>query len=77
MTVISEETSQQIKDTLHKLTQCMKDQKKHCEYSGCVVQYAAEHWHIDQHTLTFRNPKEDKTICVPPNAFDLIMGKKE
>lgn len=40
------------------LDKILKDEKKYCEYSECLVRYF-EHWHIDRYTLTFRKPETE------------------
>lgn len=54
---MTDEDQKNIKKCLTQINSAMRDQKKYCQYSGCVVQYF-EHYHIDKHTITFLSPEE-------------------
>lgn len=36
----------------------MYEEENHCEYESCKVRWV-EHYHIDEHTLTFRKPENE------------------
>jgi hypothetical protein len=45
-----------LKKNLKALNKDLNNAEKFCPYDGCVVRYF-EHYHIDEHTLTFRRPE--------------------
>jgi len=47
------------KKALGEMLRELRDQKTYCDYSCCLVRYI-EHYHIDQHTLTFLKPEDRK-----------------
>ncbi len=55
MEIIDETVDEAMKQTLAIIKKSLKNQKRHCVYPACVVQYF-EHWHITEHTLTFLKP---------------------
>lgn len=51
------EAQKTIRKTLDDLNEIFKNQPKYCEYPACLIQRISEHWHINEHILTFRKPE--------------------
>ena len=51
----------EIKKALASINKIFAQQKKYCEYSGCIVQ-CFEHHHINAYTVTFLSPQELEKI---------------
>lgn len=52
----NEDAYNSVVEAIHEINKAMQG-KQYCPYSGCLVRYF-EHYHIDQHTLTFLSPEE-------------------
>ena len=50
------EHDERVKEVLDKLNESLKGATTFCDYTACLVRYT-EHYHIDEHTLTFRKPE--------------------
>jgi len=59
--MLNEEALSRCKEVIDKLNESLKGATTFCDYTACLVRYT-EHYHIDEHTLTFRNPENENAL---------------